>query len=578
MGDNHHKADLDRVNGQNSLTDVVRTLDDLPPMGPANGMIRVALGTTTYGRAVAGQTDFGHRDLPLNRMIDLVEQTDPEDLESSGKALWDARDAIASAAEELRGHIDKVEWVGDSGSAFRDWGAGLVTNTTHLSEFAGAAGDQISAAAVGLSSVRSAMPARDTEANRKRPDHFTADEKTTDKAGYTAAVRVEKDRQEAINQMNRLASYYAVSEEVLSGLPAKDATPTFTTMPDVGVPPPKDTDWAPGVPPRAGGGHGGGPGSVAPPSHHALAVGNDGSHTADTSAPPSHVALGTPHQPDAPIRTHIDTAGTLPSSTSVPVTGHTPPVAGAPAAGGVQPPFVGGPLPTASSGRGLNGAKGLNNGPLSARGRAGGVGSAEGGARATGRASANQVGRATAPGESLSRGLGAKPGTTGQGVTGGAPRPGGVGAPRGNGLATGAGRSNGVIGGRPTSTTGGPGSRIPRGTVIGREGAPGARPASGRPVQRGVLGAPEGATGTGRSGTGTSGAVTGKPTSRTSAANAERKGLTRGGAGLVRGPGRKDRSRDEETEEGAPRPDYLVEDEETHLPENQRRDVPPVVN
>jgi hypothetical protein len=54
--------------------------------------------------------------------------------------------------------------------------------------------------------------------------------------------------------------------------------------------------------------------------------------------------------------------------------------------------------------------------------------------------------------------------------------------------------------------------------------------------------------------------------------------MTRGGAGLVRGPGgggKPDKSseRDRET----PDVTHLTEDEETHLPTQQRRDVPPVV-
>jgi hypothetical protein len=61
-------------------------------------------------------------------------------------------------------------------------------------------------------------------------------------------------------------------------------------------------------------------------------------------------------------------------------------------------------------------------------------------------------------------------------------------------------------------------------------------------------------------------------------AGAERNGMTRGGAGLVRGPGRDGKSGEEGDAQGTVRPDYLVEDEETHLPNKPRRDVPPVVN
>lgn len=238
MTDKQREVDLDRVEGQNGVTDIVRGFEDRPRGGLLNRMMRSAFVDSPLGRTIAERTDFEKRDFDLNQLIDLVEQTDPEDLESSGKALWDARDAINAAADELEGHIDNVHWVGESGDAFRKWGSSLVTNTHHLSDFAGSAGDQITAAAVGLASVRGAMPSRDSETSRKRPEHFTEAEKTADKGEYEAAVRVEKDRQEAINQMNRLASYYAVSEEVLASLPAKDKTPEFTAMPDVGVPRP----------------------------------------------------------------------------------------------------------------------------------------------------------------------------------------------------------------------------------------------------------------------------------------------------------------------------------------------------
>ena len=235
-----HEADLQRVNAENSYTDITRAGEHLPQGGGlfttvVNGVMRTVAETNPNKKAVWGSTDFDGKDLGLNQMLDLVEGTDPEDLESSGKALWDARDAIKEAADELNGHIDKVRWVGQSGSDFRIWGTNLVASTTELSKFAGDAGDQLATAAVGLASVRGSMPSRDTEANRKRPEHFTEAEKAANKDEYSAAVRVEKDRQEAINQMNRLASYYAVSGHELENLQA----PTFKSMPSVGVPRPR---------------------------------------------------------------------------------------------------------------------------------------------------------------------------------------------------------------------------------------------------------------------------------------------------------------------------------------------------
>ncbi|MEU1710608.1 hypothetical protein ABZ478_35705 [Streptomyces sp. NPDC005706] len=594
MTDKRHEADLNRISSQNDVTDFVRGVEDGPRAGFLDGIVRAAVGATPFGQAIVGRTDFGQRDLDLNKMLDLVEQTDPEDLESSGKALWDARDAIKAAADELYGHIDKVHWVGESGDAFRGWGAKLVTNTHHLSDFAGTAGDQITAAAVGLASVRGAMPDRDP-ANHKRPAGFTAAEKAADKEGYAAAVKVEKDRQEAINQMNRLASYYAVSEEVLSGLPVKEKTPQFTSMPDVGVPRPRGVREVD----RSGsttGSHGGteAASAVSPGAHHASVTGDVPSHVATDGATPTKHIPGKIADPDVPVGTNIDTVGTLPPPATPAGTSHTPPVVGTPPTTGGQPnvfegPF-GTPVPNASSGRGLSGTGYLRT-PPSAQGRAGTSGTTgPASGRTSGQGPMNQMGRSSPTGQSAVKGAtsGSKPTSMGRAVTGGTPRTGGSAAPRANaGPATGAGRSNGVVGGRPTSTGGNPakgGSKIPRGTVIGREGAAGSRPATGRLGQRGVFGTSESAARSGsnatgsRPGTGASEAVTGRPSTRNSAAGAERNGMTRGGAGLMRGTGRQGKPRGEENVQAAPRPDYLVEDEETHLPDKPRRDVPPVVD
>ncbi|MDX2597568.1 hypothetical protein PV343_35760 [Streptomyces sp. WI03-4A] len=590
-----HEDDLKRVDSQNNVTDFVRGVEEGPQGWFVDGIVRSAVNVTPYGRAVAARTDFEKRDLDLNEMIDLVEQTDPEDLESSGKALWDARDAIKKAADDLNGHIDKVEWVGQAGQAFRTWGRNLVTNTHHLSEFAGAAGDQITAAAVGLASVRGAMPARDSHPSRKRPEKFTTAEKAANKEDYAAAVKVEKERQEAINQMNRLSSYYAVSEEVLSALPAKGKTPEFASMPDVGVPRPQPGGaYEAGRPVAAAGPHGS-TGSTSVGAHHATVADVATGHVpSDVPSHTKHIPEPLPHT-DQPVGTNIDSTGTLPPPTTTsPAPGHTPPVTGTTPAGGGQPNIfegpVGTPIPSRASGRGLSGAGGFRT-PPSAQGRAGTSGLTNpGSGRGTGQGPMSQMGRAASTGQQGLKGTasGSKSLPMGRGVTGGTPRPGGAAASRATGgPSTGAGRSNGVVGGRPTATGGASskgGARIPRGTVIGGEEAAGARGTVGRPGQRGVFGASEstarpGANAAGsRAAGGTPEAVTGRPAARNSMARAERNGLTRGGSGLVRGPGGSGKPGDEEEAQGSERPDYLVEDEETHLPDKPRRDVPPVVN
>ncbi|MFF8596861.1 hypothetical protein ACF061_36680 [Streptomyces sp. NPDC015220] len=602
-----HKADQDRAAAQNSFTDFTRTADDLPEgdgllSRMVNGTLRAVARQSPYAPAVQHSTDFGGTDLGLNQLLDLVEQTDPADLESSGTALWDARDAIRAAADELAGHIDNVHWVGASGDAFRDWGGTLVGKTHLLSDFAGGAGDQLSAAAEGLASVRGAMPSRDTQANRKRPHEFTDAEKAANKDDYAAAVRVEKDRQEAINQMNRLASYYAVSKQQLAALRG----PTFDPMPDVGVPEPVRREHR-NVPTGAtpDGTAGSGPATVPP--HHETGAPADhaaGRVAADSPTSVRHVTEPAPATtPPAvpvgttPVGTDIDSVGTLPPpvTSSPPV--HTPPATGSPVpSGGHSSMFEGGlgiSPPPGTSGRGAGGS-GRFRTPAYAQGRTTTSGpNAPAGGRSQARGLTNQPGRATPTGQPIGNATqaGAKPATTsmGRGVTGGTPRAGGTAGPRATGgPATGAGRANGVVGGRPTTTPGvsskGSGSRIPRGTVIGAEGTAGPRPSAGRSGTRGVLGTPEGAprprtaAPAPRSGGGAAEPVSGTPTTRNSLARAQRNGMTRGGAGLVRGPGSGRKGDDETEAEDAPRPEHVVEETENQLPTKPRRDVPPVVN
>jgi uncharacterized protein YukE len=589
VSNEQHKQDLERATNQNDFADVARVVENTDGGGMLTRWVidpvRAVVGSTAQGKAVFGSTDFGAKNLDLNEMVDLVEQTNPEDLESSGKALWDARDAIKAAADELRGRIERVKWKGEAGSNFGDYGRSLVKSADEVSEFAGKAGDQISAAAVGLASVRKAMPARDPR-NLKRPEKFTDAEKTAKKDDYDAAVKVEKDRQEAINQMNRLASYYAVSSQQLSVL--QEQPPTFRSLPTMGMPPVRGHKGA-----DAAGGDAGSARSAAT-THHAPVEsrGRSGVDGVTETPVPQTSGKGAVAYPDDAVGTTIDSVGTLPPTTTGPVTGNVPPVTGTPPTTGGQPGPFGNYAPTVpgrTNGK-TTGGNGGTRTPLSAQGRTqpGPTNSVNG--RTTGPGATNQLGRPTATGQSTARGTGsgAKPFPMGQsGVHGGTPRSSGTAGPRANvGPVTGAGRANGVVGGRPATTGGAAargGPKVPRGTVVG-VGPSGARPATGSPGQRGVFGAPQtgvrpgaGTGGPARGGaTGPTGPVTGNPAGRNSAAQAERNGMTRGGAGLVRRPG-KGKPAGEREAQGSQRSD-VVEDAETHLPDKPRRDVPPVVN
>ncbi|MFF6905245.1 hypothetical protein ACFY9Q_04810 [Streptomyces sp. NPDC012389] len=512
--------------------------------------------------ARAGRTSFEGHD--LNAIIDLVENANPADMENAGKALWEARDAIRSASKELGDYIKGVDWQGDSGEAFRKWGLGLVTHAEKLGDFADAAGTQITVAGTGLASVRSSMPPRDRRMIQTDVDDILFPARTETNPAYAAALTVEKNRQEAINQINRLASYYAVSEEVL----AAQEPPRFDQK--LGVDMPQPTGYGkenvPNAPSPKGVDVLGASPTVQTASGRTTldrpTAGSNGGGRTEADA------LGTPPVLDKGLSTEINSVATPTASNTITTTAPMPLATGGQGATSVQSPLpvatgFGNPV-SASSSRftGSPGAPrsvGNVNRGLGKAFPAGGSSTAAGGAGTPVGRPGPMGGGPSATGRS--GGSPQSPAAGQSGVVGGRPMAphGGTAAPAGSR----AGQGNGIVGGTPQRATSGAsgtgGARaVPRGTVIGGSGASGSTPRPGQrgaPVSgaNGVVGAPRGTSGSGS------------------------KGFTAGGAGLVRGPaGRRKPDRKDEENTGSTRPDYLTEDEETWAA-RRRGAVPPVV-
>ncbi|MET9063073.1 hypothetical protein ABZX99_35310 [Streptomyces antibioticus] len=523
-----------------------------------------------------GSTSFEGYD--LNAMIDIVESANPELLEDAGNALVAARDAITKAAEELSTNLGDIDWKGEAHTAFTTWGTDLVSTAYSLATYADTVGTQVIAAGSGLASVRKSMPPRDNRTDPKTVDEIPTPKRVDTNDEYAAAVKAESHRQEAINQMYRLASFYTVSGGMMQGA----EEPVFPKMPNVGVPEPTSS-------PRFGD-------PEAPVGSLGTARDSDttGGQSVDRSAgrvgaeelsPPRKSDEGSVTPPTRPIGTEIDSVGTLPPQDTVKPTPVAPPTTttGGPPVGPNPPigPVVTPPVARGQSGRttGFGGAKG----PLSTQGRVGGT---RGGSTA-GRTGTGPMGRGGMPGQATGRtggpmGRGAMPGQTpmgrgampgqaagrtggpmgrgampgqaagrtsgpmGRGVVGGTPKPAGStgkqagGVPRGpvNGMnamnpgRNGAGRP-GVVGGKPVTggtTPGANGPRVPRGTVIGREGAQPSRNTGERPGQRGVIGANTPKTNPAQTSRRTAGSPDGVV------------GAPKGGAGAPRGRGGKQRS------------------------------------
>ncbi|MFD0430599.1 WXG100 family type VII secretion target [Streptomyces zhihengii] len=165
--------------------------------------------------SVFGSTAFDG--FKLNVMLDFLESANPEHLEGASEALVKANADINRAAEDLAKTVGDVNWEGEGAEEFRRYGAEVVSYAWAIAKMANAAGTQMKVASEGLASVRNSRPPRDDRVIKKDAKDFAVPEQTADNPDYQKALQVEKNRQEAINQMNRLASFYAVSEGTLAG-------------------------------------------------------------------------------------------------------------------------------------------------------------------------------------------------------------------------------------------------------------------------------------------------------------------------------------------------------------------------
>ncbi|CAL9308787.1 WXG100 family type VII secretion target [Streptomyces sp. SudanB25_2051] len=528
---------------------------------------RMGFGTGSGPGGFFGKTNF--ENAPLNAMLDLLEAANPAELEAAGTALEAARKALNDAARDLKKDAAAVELKGVAGTEFQRFAADLAAYTYNLASFANIVGAQMKVASTGLASVRNARPPRDNRPDPKKPTDFPPAERTADNEDYQKAVKAERDRQEAINQLNRLASFYAVSESTL----AAQEPPKFPERLKAAVPLPTGS-----------GSVGDAAGSrTAPPTDAPRGARADhpqaayaGERGVPTGPPPRADLPGQaspPAMPDPSMQ--IDTiAPAAPPVTAPPAPAPTPTVPSTSTGPFTPPPMAPG-LPTTGKGpvTGRNPvapAGPRTAGPTTSQyGRPGVPGGPQ-----VGPGTPGQAGRTVAPGQASPVGRPGTPGTPGTPAAGrqnviGAPgtnnmvgRPGSPGAPvtgrAGAPASPVAGRATtGIVGGTPQqrpATGGGAGSRIPTGTVIGGQAAAQGRPSAARPATGGVIGANPGAAArsTGR-GTPSVNGVVGTPRSQ-------------------RARGQKD-----EEQPGSERPDYLVEDEETWAT-RRRGAVPPVID
>ncbi|MFD6984288.1 WXG100 family type VII secretion target [Streptomyces sp. NPDC059956] len=486
------------------------------------------------------------------QLLAMLASANAETLKTRGAQLTDAAATIKEIGESLKDHR-VTGWEGESATAFQDWVSRTGNATLRLSEYSAEGGKQLTQASQVVIEVKANMPTYDSgaAANLEASREYRNDPDAA-QIGQQAHSKLSGDRQQAIQQMTKLAQGYEASA---TGMEMAEI-PTFPKWPEPFIPPPVagygDVERSGGTSPGATGGAaqgavggasqevvGAGGSSYAPPP-----AGPGGSPPGSGSAPgPQPSPAPVPVPPDRNIGTGLDNVGPAPSTT-------LPPAPGAP----------GSPGPVGPGGGGSAITPGGFVPPVT-----------------------------LPPGGGVQKPIGGGgPGSFGPGGT--IPGAGGIGG-KGGGLGGVAGlppRDSGISGGRPV-TPSGPGASIPRGTVIGGEGAQtagrgmgmgggGAQGGLGNPMAgRRLATEPGGVVGGRQSGVGGRSIAGGQPFTQGGS------GLVRGGsgAGPMAGPmghgaagapasGRRGDGRQGE------RPDYLAEDEETW--QGDGRVVPPVID
>ncbi|MGW2619946.1 WXG100 family type VII secretion target [Streptomyces sp. NPDC001500] len=500
------------------------------------------------------RTDF--ESMTHEQLAALIDAASSEGASHLAGKLSKAASTITKIGDDLMTHVKGLEWQGEGGDAFRDWGGQTAGSTLRLGQYAEVASRWMETVAQAVAEAKAAMPkvsettqakadlaeAKGTIAAARQPG--SANDPDARKLAQTARTdataaqgRIEAARGEAIQQLRKLAQAYEYSAQQVNSVQPPTFSPPAEHM--------RSDEWKD----TSSGVQYASLGSSGSAGTHGVASEGGTSGAGDRPHPTTHQSTHTvrpmPVAP-APDRSHtasmeIDGTSTLPHHTSPSATAPVGPQTGAPRPDVVSPTQPGTVPPLYTGGGGGQGSGMPTRTPSGMRPVVGG------------------------PGQGISNG--------------GVPR-----MPR----------EAGIVGGRPVAPSGRPTGGIPRGTVIGGNGAQGRTP-----MMRGMtpstpstnVGGQGGAAGGRRLASETGGVVGNRPSQP---GRSGARAFTPGGSGLVRradsaahaghGPtggrtgsptGRASaKGRDEQRGQ---RPEYLVEEEETWAPAN-RRAVPPVVD
>ncbi|MEU3572571.1 hypothetical protein AB0E96_29725 [Kitasatospora sp. NPDC036755] len=178
----------------------------------------------------------------------MVDSTDPATVLSRGTQLQSAGRVLKELSTALKSHVGNVTWEGPAAENFKTWVNNLQQSAQIIGDHATTAGDAMHQAGEALSTAKAAVPEppkTEIQAVSKYNSQSslvkipqlavgqTADQymKTVDPKWVTATeftlakAKVDKEHQEAVLQMEKLAQAYNAATTTLNGIPTDVVLP-----------------------------------------------------------------------------------------------------------------------------------------------------------------------------------------------------------------------------------------------------------------------------------------------------------------------------------------------------------------
>lgn len=190
---------------------------------------------------MAGTTDFDSIDHAV--LKGMVDGAKPAEVLKRAGQLQDAGRVLSELSKALQAHLGQVSWEGPAAENFKTWVGNLYKSAAIIAQHSTTAGNAMTQAGEALSTARAAVPplpqteidavakhnsqtvyippaAAQNIVGQSVDSYMASVDKNwvTAEAAKQAKAKIEKERQEAILQMEKLAQAYSAATTTLNGL------------------------------------------------------------------------------------------------------------------------------------------------------------------------------------------------------------------------------------------------------------------------------------------------------------------------------------------------------------------------